>query len=127
MDKYYNVCHKFWLEAEETCNIFTFSRSAVKYMSSSIKTNVWTYGRDDEGFEDGTIADFDDFDDFKARLQQDDEFEEEGEDDIGADQAEPLDRGEDAGPPPNDGEEYLWDGCEIKSEIPTKYEMGKAM
>ena len=35
-DLFFSYCDEYKLEPEETCNIFTFSRSAVKYLTYQI-------------------------------------------------------------------------------------------
>ena len=93
--------------------MFTFSRSAVKYLTSQIDTITWTYVREwDATINITDISDdgssFDDFGNFKAKLQQDD--------------GEEADEEEEDPEPFNDPEFYFeWDGCEVQSEIPTSY------
>ena len=46
MDLFFSYCDEYLLYAAETCNIFTFSRSAVKTLSNGIDMSVWTYARE---------------------------------------------------------------------------------
>ena len=47
-DLFFAYCDEYSLEPLDTCNIFTFSRSAVKTLSNGIDMSVWTYIREDD-------------------------------------------------------------------------------
>ena len=87
------------MDPEGTCNVFTFSRSAIKWITSDIKVNYWTYKRDSPGFDEEDDDSFG-FDDFQAKLKAGDE-----EDDF----------------------DFEWDGCEVVSDIPSTYKESKAV
>ena len=59
-DLYFLYCDAYQLEADDTCNAYTYSRSAVKYLTSDIKTLIWTYTREYDPLEDEAF--FGDFD-----------------------------------------------------------------
>ena len=68
------------LEPEGTCNVFAHGkRSAIKTLASQIDMTYWVYVRPDDGEEgNGNNDSFEDsFDNFRAKLRQDDEEEDE--------------------------------------------------
>ena len=113
-DLFFSYCDEYLLFAADTCNIFTFSRSAIKTLSNGIDMSVWVYERESSLNQQGSLE-FDTFEDssesgfgdFKAKLKQEDgeDFSERFEDEF----------------------EFDWEGCEAISDIPTPYRMGETM
>ena len=111
MDLFFSYCDEYLLYAADTCNIFTFSRSAVKTLSNGLDMSVWSYVRESTYNQPGSVT-FDTFEDdeefgnFRAKLGQ-------GDDDLTARFDDPF--------------EFDWDGCEPVSDIPTAYDIGLTM
>ena len=117
-DLFFSYCDEYLLYAADTCNIFTFSRSAIKTLANGIDMAVWVYERESTTNQQGSLQ-FDEFNDgssggddsgfgdFKAKLKQDD--------------------GEDFSARFEDEFEFNWDGCEAISDIPTPYRMGETL
>ena len=102
---FYGYCEEFELLPEGTCNVFTFSRSGLKWLTTKIQANYWVYAREVDYFDYGENTTFDDFDDFKAEYELAD---------VG---------------PPVDAEDFFfdWDGCEPISDMPAIYTQGTAI
>merc|ERR1719266_896724 len=77
-DNFFMYGEKYRLLESETCNVHTFSRSAVKWLSSSLTGRVWKLQVEGDDNDDEEDSGFDDFGDFHAKLRADDE--EDGED-----------------------------------------------
>ena len=87
-------CEEYKIEPAGTCNVFTFSRSKIAWVSSQIEVNYWKYAEEDDGSsnDDDNNNQFDSFGGFKAKLKQSDD-----DDDV---------------------ERVNWDICEQSSNIP---------
>ena len=83
-DMWYKYCDKYEMGPSQTCNVHTFSRSTIKYLTSDMTSLYWKfiYPMNDEEENGGSSSssggsDFDDFSDFstttfgdfKARLR----------------------------------------------------------
>ena len=71
-DQFFERCHQYQLDPDGTCNVYTFSRSGIKFYTSQINVLYWRFAEEDDGTDDNSNSSggFDDFGGFKAKLQQ---------------------------------------------------------
>ena len=112
-DLFYKYCDTYEIAAEQTCNIHTFSRSAIKFLTTDLDVIYWVFVKTDEDEEiEITPVNDNDFDDFssgnafnfKAKLQA----------------HEPEEN-------PEPREDPFENGCVKEAEIPSPYSKGTAV
>ena len=116
-DLFYRYCDEYEIGPEQTCNVHTFSRSSVKYLTTELDVIYWVFIKTDEEEEiEITPVNDNDFDDFssangafnfKAKLQ--------------AHEPEELD------PDEEPREDPFENGCVKEAEIPSPYNKGNAI